>query len=220
MKALLTCASFLLLSSFAMTQTEAVPVDQEPDHHLVVDNKYSRVFKVEVPPRKQTLLHEHKDDYVFITIGDSDIENVPQDKDPIRMQLKDGEIRYVKGPLTHVAKNLATTPFRNVTITVPKPGDAGGTFTGLQKEAGVQRKLIRNVKVDILDITMDPAASVKEDYHYPCLLVALNDLDLTTSQNENIKLPRGDVKWYFTGFPHTTKNNSAKPARFVVVQYK
>src|SRR4051812_23630196 len=117
------CAA--ILAMLPQAATESVAIDKEPFHHLVMLNEYTRVFAVEVPVGQQTLMHEHKNDYIFVTIGDASVENQPEGKAPVVLKLADGETRYVKAPLTHIAKDLAATPFRNVTVEILKPGDAG-----------------------------------------------------------------------------------------------
>jgi hypothetical protein len=69
-------------------QSEPVPITSEPVHRLVFQNEYTRVFYVEVLIGKQTLLHEHKNDYVFVTIRDSDVENMPKEKNRFAWSLK------------------------------------------------------------------------------------------------------------------------------------
>jgi len=98
-----------------------VEITAEPFHHLVLKNKKVRVFSVEVPPRAATLLHRHKNDYVFVILGDSDVRNERQGEKPGALRLSDGDVRFSKGGFAHIARNLADAPFRNVTIEVLKP---------------------------------------------------------------------------------------------------
>jgi quercetin dioxygenase-like cupin family protein len=93
-----------------------VPITKEPSHHLVLENEYVRVFKVEVAPHSETLYHQHDVDYVFVTLGDSDVESVRVGEQPVRLQLKDGETRFTKGGFAHKAVNLSDKPFVNVTV--------------------------------------------------------------------------------------------------------
>src|SRR5205814_6338319 len=102
---------------------QPVPLDREPSHHLSLANECVRVFKVEVAPHASTLLHQHDRDYIFVTLGASLVENDVLGKPPVKLQLRDGEARFAKGDFAHVAKNLAETPFRNVTIELLKRGD-------------------------------------------------------------------------------------------------
>ena len=101
--------------------TAPVEITYEPFHHLVLKNKKVRVFSVEVPPKASTLVHRHKNDYVFVTLGDSEVRNLRQGEKPVDLRLSDGDVRFTKGGFAHAARNLSDAPFRNVTIEVLKP---------------------------------------------------------------------------------------------------
>ena len=93
----------------------------EPHHHLKIENEYVRVYYVEVPPHENTQLHQHDHDYLFVTLGDSDVINAVRDKPEVHLLLKDGETHFTRGGFAHVARNLADTAFRNITIELLKP---------------------------------------------------------------------------------------------------
>ncbi len=88
----------------------------EPHHHLKIENSYVRAYYVEVPPHDATQLHQHDHDYIFVTLGDSDVTNAVLGKPEVHLQLKDGEVRFTRGGFAHVARNNSDAPFRNVTI--------------------------------------------------------------------------------------------------------
>ena len=125
----------LLLSSHAFPQT-VVPITSEPDHHLVISNDYVRVFQVEVPPKAETLYHQHDYDYLYVAIGDADVASTRLHEKPVLVKLKDGEVEFSKGPFAHKATNNSERPFRNVTIELlrgvgtPICGIAGGGICG------------------------------------------------------------------------------------------
>ena len=114
----------LVLCACAAAQTAAPPVVEitaEGFHHLVLKNKKVRVFSVEVPPKASTLMHRHRNDYLFVTLGDSVVRSQRQGEKPAELRLEDGDVRFTKGGFAHIATNLADSPFRNVTIEVLKP---------------------------------------------------------------------------------------------------
>ena len=91
---------YLFLATLATAQTAApaineVPITAEPSHHLVLENEYVRVFKVEVPPHAQTLIHRHEHDYVFVTLGDAEVENTVTGKPPVQLKLQDGDLSLI-----------------------------------------------------------------------------------------------------------------------------
>src|SRR2546430_6661101 len=98
------------------TSTQDVEITGEPHHHLALENEFVRVFKVDVPPHADTLMHWHRHDYVFVTLGASEVSNDVQGKPPVTLKLQDGETRFISGNFAHIARSLSDQPFRNVTI--------------------------------------------------------------------------------------------------------
>ena len=64
---------FLLIPFLAAQTTTEVEITSEPSHHPVLENEYIRVFKVEVARHASTLMHRHRHDYVFVTLGDAHV---------------------------------------------------------------------------------------------------------------------------------------------------
>jgi hypothetical protein len=137
MKSLWSALLLTALSAVACAQSvgvvpvDIVPIDNEPMHKLVFENEFVRVFSVEVPAHSETKIHQHDRDYIFVTLGDSDVESDRVNEEPVQLQLKDGESRWSKGGFAHKAKNLSDKPFRNITIELkqsvgkPECGTAG-----------------------------------------------------------------------------------------------
>src|SRR5437899_9197157 len=107
---------FLATLTLAAQTPSEVELTSEPSHHLALENEYVRVFKVEVAPHAATLMHRHRHDYVFVTLGASKVSNEVEGKAPLTLKLQDGETRFTPGGFAHIAKNLSDQPFRNVTI--------------------------------------------------------------------------------------------------------
>jgi len=226
--AILTIAFFAVLVS----AQSAVEVNAEPNHHLVLDNEFVRAYKVEVGPRAVTLLHHHAHDYMFVSIGDAQIENDVQGKPPITLKLQDGETRFLHGNFAHVAKNLADKPFRNVTIEFMKDEEARkhppakwdeergmSVFNG-----GTKHILFVEDGVRVSEIELQPGATVPRHHHKgPHLLVAVSDLQLRSDVEGKGPTPgnfnAGDVKWVPGGYTHTLTNTSKNPAKFVTLEF-
>ena len=116
----LLCSALLLLT-FSLNAQAPVPlahgnVPGEPHHHLKIENEYVRAYYVEVSPHSDTQLHQHDHDYLFVTLGASEVVNAVLGKPEVKLALKDGEVRFTRGGFAHVARNLSDKPFRNVTI--------------------------------------------------------------------------------------------------------
>ena len=120
-----TLTAILALSTFTLyAQSTEVEITSEPSHHLAFENDQVRVFKVEVAPHKSTLMHWHRHDYLFVTLGDAHVSNQIQGRDPIELNFVDGDTRFVSSNFAHVAQNLSDKPFRNVTIELLKDEEA------------------------------------------------------------------------------------------------
>src|ERR1700730_17724142 len=110
-------AFFCLIATLLVAQATApeVEITAEPHHHLTLENKSVRVFNVDVPPHSDTLMHWHRHDYVYVTLGDSEVVNAVKDKPPVTVKLQDGDTRFSPATFAHIARTLADRPFRNVT---------------------------------------------------------------------------------------------------------
>ena len=126
MKRIILVIAIVFAASLRAQAPEPMPlahgnIPGEPHHHLKIENEYVRVYYVEVPAHENTFLHQHDHDYLFVTLGDSDVINAVRDKPEVHLVLKDGETHFTRGGFAHVARNLADTPFRNITIELLHP---------------------------------------------------------------------------------------------------
>jgi quercetin dioxygenase-like cupin family protein len=121
MKPLLLSILLLLTFSTNAQAPEPAHLPGEPHHHLKIDNEYIRAYYVEVAPHEDTQLHQHDHDYLFVTLGDTEVINAVLGKPEVHLSLKDGETHFTRGGFAHVARNLADAPFRNITIELLKP---------------------------------------------------------------------------------------------------
>ena len=173
--------AFLLFSAILFAQTiSEVPIDKEPAHHFALENDFVRVFDVVVAPHAATLMHRHDRDYMFVILGDSDISNERMNEKPVRLTLKEGDVRYTKGGFAHIARNMAETPFHNITIELKNPGKP---VCGIAPGTDCKNDLsnIQNVfsteHVNVQLTTMEPGQQQPLHTHTgPHLGIALDDL--------------------------------------------
>ena len=113
-------ALFCLLTTVLAAQALApeVELSAEPHHHLTLENKYVRVYNVEVPPHTDTFMHWHRHDYIYVTLGPTEVVNEVKEKPPVTIHLEDGETHFSPAPFAHIARNQTGQPFRNVTIEI------------------------------------------------------------------------------------------------------
>jgi quercetin dioxygenase-like cupin family protein len=219
----------LVLATLAFAQKE-VEITSEPHHHLALENQYVRVFKVEVAPHEATLMHRHRHDYMFVTLGDTQVENDVAGKPPVTLKLKDGETRFTPGDFAHIAKNLSDTPFRNVTIELLQDEQAKKNpvkwdedrglhvFTG-----GTQDILFVKDNARVSEVELQPGGVVSTHHHNgPHLLIAVSDLDLRSDQGKSstpVRLKSGDIEWVSGGFTHSVTNVGKNAAKLVTVEF-
>ena len=221
----------------------AVAITSEPSHHLVLKNDKVRVFKVEVAPHASTLLHQHDHDYLFVTLGESEVSNEVQGKPPVTLQLKNGEIHFVKGGFAHVAKNLSDKPFRNVTIELMQTAQGEVRVCDSAKEkCNVQfgsqcsigglvicastKDLITAANFRVRETTIPASlSSAAQQNHNGYLLIAISALQLRSKTGKGkgaslISKKGGDVAWMPGGNTGTLTNLAKTPARFITLEFE
>lgn len=235
MKSRYAPALFLLATVAVLAQPAApaeVELTSEPSHHLVLENQYVRVFKVEVAPHAATLLHRHRHDYVFVTLGPSEVSNEVLGNSPVTLKLQDGETRFTEGGFAHIARNLANAPFRNVTIELLQDGKARNSPPPKWDDQRALQVLhggtqdIRFVKdgVRVSEVELQIAGVLPKHHHAgPHLVVALTDLefrnDIVGKATSNIEMKAGDIKWVEGGFTHTITNVGKQEAKLVTLEF-
>lgn len=213
--------------------TNDVPITAEPHHHQVLQNKYVRVFKVEVPSQQATLMHRHEYDYAYVTIGPTELLNQVEGKPAANLNLQDGETRFSPGPFAHLIRVLAPTPFRNVTVEFVH-GDHGHLRStqwaedrGLQiLEGGTQDILTVKDGVRISDVSLNPGATLPRDRQASAqLLVSITDFVLSISvHSPSLVMRPGDVQWFdasqrLTNQIRSNLPSSRRQARFILFEF-
>jgi quercetin dioxygenase-like cupin family protein len=222
---------FLATAALAQQQ-QPVEITSEPRHHLVFENEYVRVFDVTVAPRDTTLVHRHNHDYLFVTLGDSDVTSVRPGEKPVALLLKDGEVRFTPGNFAHAAINNSDRPFHNTTIELLKPSANVKTCTGPCDDlsnlcSGIcaqRRKLISSDEWSVWLITDPPTAHAEKQLHaVPQLIVPVSNLEFGVqpgSTDAPIQRGPGQIDWLPARPMHPLINNAKTSARFVALEFK
>ena len=221
----------VLFTASAGTQQIAervVPITQEPSHHLILENKYVRVFNVEVAPHFTTRVHRHDYDYVFVTLGDSDVSNERLNAEPVELKLKDGETHFTPGSFAHKAVNLADTPFHNITIEFVEPGLTSGGAGGA-KDVPISADHVNSLsansqtygKVSVREGTFlngEVSTCAAGQGSGPQLLVPVSQLSVKDHGGNQLAKP-GEVVWLKAGECATMLSRGDTPARFVIINF-
>ena len=217
---------FLATAALALQQ-QSVEITSEPSHHLVFENEYVRVFNVTVAPKATTLVHRHNHDYLFVTLGDSDVVSARPGEKPVALQLQDGEVRFTPGNFAHAAINESDHPFHNITIELLKPSTkvspCAGTCTNSPDGGPSVRQLYSSDLWTVSLVTLPPSAQMEPRTHAPArLVIAVSDLEFagqTEAAGNNIKRAPGYVGWVPAGVTHKLVNIGSKPAQFVTLEF-
>jgi oxalate decarboxylase/phosphoglucose isomerase-like protein (cupin superfamily) len=213
-----------------------VEITADPAHHLALENEYVRAFKVEVGPNASTLLHRHGHDYIYVSLGISQIENNVAGKSPVKLALQDGETRFVPGGFAHITKNLSDRPFRNVTIELiqdqkarhsppPNWGANGNEERGVEVlNGGTSDILFVNDGVRASQLDLQPGGILPKHHHAgPHLIVAVTDLDLRGdiegSAPAQIQVKAGDVVWINGDTTHALTNIGKQDAKLITLEF-
>lgn len=224
--------STFLVASFVAQIAPEVEITAEPHHHLAIENRSVRVFEVEIPPGDATLLHRHRHDYVYVSLGAAQISNQLEGKPPVTTKLQDGQTVFVEGPVAHVVRDLAVTPFKNVTVEFLQDQKAGQSpppkwdeERGLHiLEGGTQDIMFVKDGVRVSEVDLQPGGMLPRHHHAgPHLLIAVTDLQLESDVAgkgvSRIALKAGDVKWVPGGFTHILMNTGKQRAKFITLEF-
>jgi quercetin dioxygenase-like cupin family protein len=229
---MMRCTFLLILTTFLAAQTlPEVEITAEPHHHQVLVNDQVRVFYVDVDPHSETLMHWHRHDYVYITLGSSQVVSAVKGKDPVSLKLNDGDTYFLPATFAHIARNLADTPFRNVTVELLQDeklrhstyhwGANQGGDRGLQiLHGGTQEILWVKDSVRASEVELQMGAALPRDHAGPFLLVALTNCELQseTAKATTVSLKTGDTHW-FPATAHSLTNAAHTPAKFITLEF-
>ncbi len=229
---------FLCLAATLLAAQAAAPeveITAEPHHHLTFENKSVRVFYVEVPSHTATLMHWHRHDYIYVTLGDVEIANQVKDKPPVTVNLKDGQTAFTPATFAHLVRDSSDQPFRNVTIEILEDESLRKSTAQWDEDRGLDiltngTKQILFVKdgIRVTEFELQPGAVVPKHHYGPHLLVAINDLDLRENDLRSdvpglVLLPAhlksGDSKWLPGDYSTSLTNTGSTPAKFVTLEF-
>jgi len=227
--------SFPLLASaiFAAAQAVApsiIEITAEPNHHLAFENLYVRVFKVELAPHAAMLMHHHRHDYIFVSLGPSEIENDVAGKPPALRKFQDGETFFVPGNFAHTAKNLSAQSFRVIAVELLRDHKSQQSHKwdedrGLHiLNGGTEDILFVRDGVRTTDLQLNPGGVVpKHHLASPQLVVAVTDLNLRRDVEgkgaTRVQLKAGEFAWIKGGFTHTLTNAGQQNAKFITLEF-
>jgi hypothetical protein len=114
---------------------KSVSIKEEPHHHLILENAYVRVFRVEIISPDATLLHRHDTPYAYMSIGKADFINAVEGKPDAQVKMANGQLGYSQGGFSHIVRTTNDMPFYNITVELLHPqlnihSDCAKTLSG------------------------------------------------------------------------------------------
>jgi quercetin dioxygenase-like cupin family protein len=201
MKALIFAA--LVVGAAAVQQPpafdpDAIPVEKEPHHRLVVENGSVRVVDVRLPPGYQSLKHSHLGDNVTITIA-------PGRDDPDALA-RVGRVGFSRGRYSHVVTNSAPLEQHYVNVEILTVG-AKATDT---RALPAHKLELENDRVRIYRVTLNPGQSMAGHSHgHGWLSVAVKGAS-----------EPGTFRWHDAGSSEALTNSGAAPLETVEIEPK
>src|SRR6202166_4927840 len=110
-------AAMCLLPMLLVAQAPAViTMDQEPHHHLSLQNDYVKVFNVEVSPGDSIVLHRHDQDTIAIAIGEQLVTVGIPGKPDVHQKNADAQVRLQRGGYVHSTRVDGDTLYHTVAV--------------------------------------------------------------------------------------------------------
>jgi quercetin dioxygenase-like cupin family protein len=219
---------FAVLASAQTLPPPTIEITAEPNHHLMFQNQFVRVFKVELVPHAAMIVHNHRHDYFFTSIGPSHIENDVAGKPPALRTFRDGETFFVPGDFAHTAKNLSDQTFRVVAVELLRTDKAQHKWDedrGLHiLNGGTQGILFVKDGVRASELELQPGGVLPKHHHAgPHVVIAVTDLDLRCDVEgkgaSQVQLKAGDAAWVKAGATHTVTNVGQQNAKLVALEF-
>jgi hypothetical protein len=233
--------SLLLLFAFSLGAQApvAVPITNEPHHHLVLENDYVRVFRVSVPAHDATLLHQHDVPYLYVSLGRADVINAIQGKPEARLVMADGQVGYSPGHFAHIARNESNSSFENVTIELLHPQGVAqnlcaqvisgqpvidcGITAAERRNVYFQEPQFQTAELAADFIQLRPSERPERPITQSrTLLVVLNnsELQVTIAGQPAKSLRGGEVLWVEAGSQETLVNPGKNPAKYLQLSFR
>jgi quercetin dioxygenase-like cupin family protein len=227
--------AFLLLSFVALAQqTGKVEITAEPNHHQVFANDYVRIFDVSAPSKASTLVHWHRYDYAFVTLGDADLINARVGQQPTPLVLKDGDVRFTPGGFAHFITNKSTNLFRNITIELLRSSTNVKSCTSscsvpvpcaaTNKACPTKETLITSDQWTLSRVVLPPSAVLEKHRHTtPHLVVAVSTMNLAQKledgSSKEMNGQPGTLNWV-DPVVHSVVNKGSAAAQLVTLEFK
>jgi hypothetical protein len=218
---------FLSQQLFAQVQEAAVPVEQEPRHWVVFQNKYTRIIDAVIPPGDMTLFHTHSFDNVAVTVSGGILRNEIPGQAPTELTPSTGVISFAKGtnaPFTHRVTNIGTTPLRFLAPEILASAPSPGTPAVLDAVPG-HKLVLENDRVKVYRVSIDAKqATGIRSRTLPWLRISITQGMISIHEPgkppKTLQTRPGDYRWHEGGTTDSIENIGSTTYEAAEIEWK
>ena len=228
---------FLLAIPLGGQDANVITMDQEPHHHLTLQNDYVKIFKVEVSPGDSIVLHKHDQDTVAIAIGEQLVTVGIPGKPDVHQKNADGQVRLQRSGYMHSTHVDGDSPYHTVAVELLRPqtnfhnvcaeilsGQPLNCPSPSAKEppAFSGQELLASGETQVLLVKVHAHQAMSPaNFSFASVIVALDPATVPsgTTKRPDRKMQPGDFLWMESRHGFTYRNDSDKDARFIEIMF-
>src|ERR1017187_8598841 len=204
-----------------IAEQSPVPVEEEPNHHVLLKNEFVLVMHVTLAPGETTLFHTHSHDRVAIELSDATItQQKPGEPEGAPEPRKPGDVSASasNGPYTHRVHNIGPGVFEVLDVELLQRPKQPGSKAVAAVEA-------ENPSARIYKWTLAPGtASAMHTHERPYLIISATPLVLKMTDPEGKsfthEVKAGDIHWVDAKVTHTLANEGTTHGEIVEIELK
>jgi len=218
---ILAAATAPFLAAQNAVEPAAVPVEEEPHHHVVLKNDWIVVMRVSIPEGERTLYHTHGSDRGAVGLSKSvitqqlihELEGPPQPRQPGDVSMNTGN-----APVTHRVHNVGPGTFEVIDVEfLRRPQEP---LKGAAAEVAGENPCARAYRW-----TLAPGAtSAMHTHERPYLIVAVTGFPLKMTgpdgKSSAHEVKAGDFHWVDAHVTHSLTNEGTAEAQIVEIELK
>lgn len=217
---------------------QPVTLKDEPHHHLLFENPYTRVYHIEIPANSTSLLHKHEFPYISISQSSNEYTSVVAGQPDLHKKKMEGDEGYSDGGVVHFIRTDAGIPFhmldvdllqpqgkaRNLCdeIVSQQPGPCDTSHTNPNEGMVIIPSFETDaVRVDRLELQR--GETFDEIHNAPSLLVATGGATVAVSRVPGVMtqfLKPGDILWLPLGAQPKFNVEDGIEARLLLITFK
>ena len=194
---------FLSQQLLAQAQQAAVPVEEEPRHPTVFQNKYVRIYDCLIPPGDVSLFHTHSFDNFATLVSGGKVRIEILGEAPTERVVPTGNTGFARGtnaPYTHRVENIGTTPLRWIVAELHASPTTPDTPAALDAVPG-HKLVVENDRVKVYRVSIDPKQVTGiRSRTLPWLRVSITQSTISVQgpgkSPETIETKVGDYRWH------------------------